>query len=207
MARLTAALAIICTAALAVAPAASAAECKGADVEAAGQTTEQVEGAILCLINERRAGAGVPPVHRNERLAHAAVRHSRDMVERGYFAHTGPGGETFIDRLTDAGYMQGARSWFVGENLVWGSGELSTPSSMVRAWMESPAHRDNLLRARFREVGVGAMRGSPVARSDENALTVSSEYGFRTGKKPGSRKAKARRAKARKARARLLARA
>jgi uncharacterized protein YkwD len=213
MPRLIIALAITGVAALATAPAATAADCKGEDLEAADQTAAQVAGAVVCLVNERRAAAGIPPVHRNERLAQAAVRHSRDMVERRYFAHTAPGGVTFLDRITDTGYMQGARSWLVGENLVWGSGEMSTPSSMVQTWMDSAPHRENLLRSRFREVGVGAMRGSPVDRGDENAMTVTSEYGYRAGKKPGSRKsrkAKTRKAKkarkARKARGRVRAR-
>jgi uncharacterized protein YkwD len=101
------------------------------------------------------------------------------MVSDGYFAHTSPGGTTFIDRIESAGYMRGASLWLVGENLVWGSGPLSTPQSMVEAWMDSPPHRANLLRGRFREVGVSAVHGTPTDSSENNGAIVSSEYGFR----------------------------
>jgi uncharacterized protein YkwD len=86
-----------------------------------------------------------------------------------------------VDRIESAGYMRGARSWLVGENLVWGSGELSTPANLVRAWMESPAHRANMLRGRFKEIGIGVQRGTPNDASEFNGVTVSSEYGFRAG--------------------------
>ena len=29
-----------------------------------------------------------------------------------------------MDRIEQAGYMRGARSWIVGENLAWGNGPL-----------------------------------------------------------------------------------
>ncbi len=48
--------------------------------------------------------------------------------------------------------------------------------------MGSPSHRANLLRDRFREIGVAAVRGTPYDASDNTGVTVSSEYGFRAGK-------------------------
>ena len=53
----------------------------------------------------------------------------------------------------------------------------------VDGWMGSPAHRANLLRERFREVGVAAVRATPFDASDDNGVTISSEYGFRAGKR------------------------
>ena len=107
------------------------------------------------------------------------------MISQGYFEHTSPAGVTFIDRIEATGYMQGARSWTVGENLVWGTGPLSTPQALVTAWMNSPPHRENLLRPAFREIGIAAVAGTPVSQGDLTGVTVSSEYGYRTfaGKK------------------------
>jgi uncharacterized protein YkwD len=102
-------------------------------------------------------------------------------VSQGFFSHNSLNGKGFVDRIEAAGYMRGARSWFVGENLVWGNGELSTPANLVKAWMDSPAHRANLLRGRFKELGIGVQRGTPNEASQQNGVTVSSEYGFRTG--------------------------
>lgn len=199
--RTLAALAAAAVCALA-APAAASAECAGAEIEAADQSTADIEQSILCLINETRSNAGLATVRLNDKLAQAASGHSNDMVENGYFSHTSPSRGDFIDRITRTGYMKGARSWLVGENLVWGSGELSTPASMVEAWMESPPHRANLMRDRFREIGLAGARGTPYEADDEGGITVSSEYGYRDVKKKKSRKA--RRAKARRAKAKRL---
>jgi hypothetical protein len=99
--------------------------------------------------------------------------------------------------------MHGARSWTVGENLVWGNGPLSTPQALVTAWMNSPPHRENLLRPAFRELGVAALVGTPVSNSDLTGVTVSSEYGYRTfdaNHKKAKRKGKGKAHKARKLR-------
>jgi uncharacterized protein YkwD len=175
-------LAVTATALIAAAPAA-ASSCVGADIEAAGLAQTELESAVVCLINEQRANAGVRPVRTHGSLRQAAAGHSNEMVQDGYFEHTSPSGRTFIDRISNTGYTRGTRRWLVGENLVWGSGSQSTPQSMVEAWMGSPAHRANLLRGRFREVGVAAARGTPFDAAESNGVTISSEYGFRTGKR------------------------
>jgi uncharacterized protein YkwD len=159
-------------------PAASS-SCAGVEAEAQVLSPTQLESRITCLINEERAKAGLRSVRYSGRLQQAALSHSQDMVRRGYFGHTSPSGKTFVDRITAAGYTRGARRWLLGENLVWGRGPGSTPQAMVDDWMGSPPHRANLLRARFREIGVAAVRGTPVDSSDLNGVTVSSEYGFR----------------------------
>lgn len=177
---IAAALLVIGSALVSAAPAA-ASNCVGADAEAEALSQTQLESTITCLINKERSKAGLRSVRSSGSLRQAALGHSQDMVQDGYFEHTSPGGQTFIDRITKSGYLRGARRWLVGENLFWGSGSQSTPEAMVDRWMRSPPHRANLLRARFREVGVAAVRGTPVNASDDNGVTVSSEFGFRTG--------------------------
>jgi uncharacterized protein YkwD len=178
-ARIVSALAAI--AILGIAPASAAADCADQDRQAEELSEFQIETSITCLINERRTESGRPGVRENSRLRHAAANHSQSMVSGGFFSHDSPNGSSFVDRIEASGYMRGARSWLVGENLVWGNGELSTPANLVKAWMESPAHRANLLRGRFKEVGVGVKRGTPSNSSEQNGVTVSSEYGFRAG--------------------------
>jgi uncharacterized protein YkwD len=204
-------LALAATIAVAASASASAA-CPGESVAASAQSEAALEDSVLCLVNEQRAAAGLGAVTPNSKLRAAAGRHSADMVSSGYFAHTTPGGVSFIDRIVDTGYTQNVRSWLVGENLVWGAGRLSSPGELVRAWMESPPHRENLLRGRFREIGIAAVRGTPYQAGETAGVTVSSEYGFRAqrakkgkrAKKKGSRAARrAKRAKAaRRAKAR-----
>jgi uncharacterized protein YkwD len=186
---------------------ASATTCPNTETQVSGLSQDAMEGSIGCLINEERVANGVPPVQPNGALRQAALSHSTEMVQQGYFEHTSPAGLTFVQRIEATGYMKGTRSWEVGENLVWGNGPLSTPQSLVTSWMNSPPHRENLLRGRFREIGIAAVVGTPENGSDQTGVTVSSEYGYRSfakkhrRSKGNARRAKARKAKARKARA------
>ena len=173
----------------AVVPAAASATCPGESVRSSLQTESAMSQSILCLVNERRAAAGVGSVTRNPKLEQAAMAHSGDMVSNGFFAHTSPKGIDFVDRITDTGYIARAGSWLAGENLAWGSGSLSTPAELVKGWMESPPHRANLLKDQFREIGIGVVRGTPHASPDMDGVTVSSEYGYRSADK-GKSKAK-----------------
>jgi uncharacterized protein YkwD len=160
---------------------ASATSCSNTDVEVSGLSQNQMETALTCLINEERTSRGLGAVQANGDLRDAALSHSNEMVAQQYFEHTSPQGVTFIDRIEATGYMRGARSWIVGENLVWGTGPLSTPQSLVTAWMNSPPHRENLLKPRFNEIGVAAVDGTPEGDLGDPGVTVSSEYGFRSG--------------------------
>jgi uncharacterized protein YkwD len=119
---------------------------------------------VLGLLNAARADHGAPPLSRDRRLARAARRHSRDMVEHHYFAHESRTGEPFSARIAREGWMEGRRGWQVGENLAWGSaGPRAEPPSIVAAWLRSPRHREVLLDPAYRVVGVGIAQGTPNA--------------------------------------------
>jgi uncharacterized protein YkwD len=178
---------------------ASATSCPNTDVQVTGLSQDAIESSIACLINEQRAAYGVGHVQPNADLRDAALSHSNEMVSEGYFEHTSPAGVTFVERIQATGYTRRVRSWVVGENLVWGTGPLSTPQSLVTSWMNSPPHRENLLRARFNEIGIAAVVGTPESNTDTTGVTVSSEYGYRAYAKKGRRtKATARKARAHK---------
>ncbi len=104
--------------------------------------------------------------------------HSLDMVDRQYFGHVSKSGRDVVDRLTRTGYLGGAQTWAVGENLAWGSGSRSTPRRIVKAWMGSPGHRHNILNARFREIGIGVVSGTPANRAERGA-TYTTTFGTR----------------------------
>jgi uncharacterized protein YkwD len=200
-------IAVVAAWTVVTAASASAADCGPTGTEVSGLSEPQMESSIDCLINQERASYGLQPVAPNGDLRQAALSHSNEMVSQGYFEHTSPAGVTFMDRIESSGYMHKARSWVVGENLVWGTGPRSTPQALVTSWMNSPPHRENLLRPNFREIGIAAVPGTPESQSDLTGVTVSSEYGYRArGKTKAKGKAKARKhqqstAKARKARA------
>jgi len=101
-------------------------------------------------MNAARAEHGLVPLHLDGRLEGAARRHSRKMLRTGTFFH----GE-FAARIRSAG----VRAPTVGENLAWAAGGVGLARSIVQMWLESPAHRANLLRPGYRLVGVGAPAG------------------------------------------------
>jgi uncharacterized protein YkwD len=165
------------TAAATLALAAPAMACEGADLIPDAGNGKQVRQATLCLLNAERAQHGLGKLRQNERLRKAARRHSRAMVKRGFFEHTSPTGSTMVGRVSRAGY----RSWAsLGENIAWGSGHLATPGAIVRGWMNSPGHRDNILRGRFREIGIGVVAGAPTRlHPGEQGATYTTDFGVR----------------------------
>lgn len=136
-----------------------------------------VRAAILCLHNQIRAEKGLPALKDNAKLRKAAVGHSNDMVADGFFDHTSPNGDTFVDRILDAGYAKRNEGWTIGENLAWGTGELSTPQAIMNAWMNSSGHKANILKKSYKEVGIAVRVGVP---SDSGVgATVTADFGAR----------------------------
>jgi uncharacterized protein YkwD len=144
-------------------PSASAAgACSSANATAAKAIKRALVRATLCVLNAERARHRLRPLRLNHKLATAAQRHSRAMARKRFFSHTSPGGASFVDRIRSTGYLSGARSWTVGENIAYGSGSRSTPRSIGSAWMNSPPHRANILSSSFRSIGIGIASGTPV---------------------------------------------
>ena len=154
-----------------------AATCPDADLAPAPGNLAAVRAAVLCLHNQIRAERGLPLLRENARLRRAAAGHSADMVARGYFEHTAPGGASFVDRILTAHYARPDQGWSLGENLAWGTSGLSTPSGVVQAWMESPGHRANIVRRAYREIGLGIALGVPSDRA--NGATFTADFGVR----------------------------
>ena len=163
-------------AALAHPPAAGAASCAGADALPGQANRKQLARSVVCVSNAERRAHGLQKLRVDPRLSKAARRHSRDMVRRGYFAHTGPSGDTFVQRIRAAGYLSSAARWLVGENLGWGSGAGASPGGIVNAWMASPEHRRILLRPDYRELGVGVVLEGPHPQAGPQA-TFTADFG------------------------------
>jgi uncharacterized protein YkwD len=168
-------IALLTTALLvAAAPAsASAARCDGATATTAGvAAVSPARDAVLCLVNAERRERGLPALRSNGDLERAAQRHSADMVDRRYFDHDSPSGTTVRDRVERTGYLKGVRRWSLGENIGWASRSISSPAGMVKAWMESPGHREIILTRAFREAGVGIAMGVPSGRVSGATFTM-----------------------------------
>src|SRR4029450_4497842 len=104
---------------------------------------------------------GLKPLRASRELRVAAERHGTDMVTNQFFAHISPFTGAITDRARRAGYVRND-DYALGEDIAWGEGELSTPDSIVTAWMNSPGHRAVILDRDFRDAGVGITVGVPV---------------------------------------------
>jgi len=132
--------------------------------------------ATLRALNAVRAAHGERPLLLDRRLVRAARRHSREMVLRRYFAHESRDGARFSARIAATGWMPRHRRWYVGETLAWGRGTSAEPSLIVAAWLRSPSHRRVVLDPRYRQVGIGIVRGTPLA-ADPAGLTYTADFG------------------------------
>ncbi len=109
-------------------------------------------GALVDLTNSERTKFVVPELKVNPLLAQAAEAKAKDMAQKGYFAHTGPDGTTPWQWILNTGYVFDR----AGENLAvnfYGS------EDVVKAWMNSPGHKKNIIDAGFTEVGIGVAEG------------------------------------------------
>ncbi|MDQ3587625.1 MAG: CAP domain-containing protein [Actinomycetota bacterium] len=143
-----------------------------------GQVSYRALGkATHCLVNVERRRHGRSALRSDGRLSRAARGHARDMVSYNYFGHTSRSGVGSTSRILRTGYTRGARRWSVGENIAWGADGRSTPRAILRAWMNSPSHRRNILSRRFSEVGVAAVPGAPVRGGHPTEATFVHDFG------------------------------
>ena len=162
----------------AVAP--SAGRCPNQTAPPDSISVAEWEGAVLCLVNAQRANHGLRPLQLDRRLARAGAHHAGSMDAGDYFSHTEPNGSTVKQRAFKFNYLPGEGRWQVGEDLGWGHGGGATPRAMVQAWMDSPAHRREILTRSYRNGAVAAVRGAPESGAPEaGALTAAAEFGHR----------------------------
>lgn len=124
---------------------------------------QQVERLVREEINERRADRGLTSLSSSASLQEQAQLHSEDMIGHDELAHNLPGSTT-EERLSmascDTGGENVAQTWYQervdtaeGEKYIGDEEELA--ESLVTQWMNSPPHRENLLRKEWSETGVG----------------------------------------------------
>ncbi|HKO47094.1 MAG TPA: CvpA family protein [Polyangiaceae bacterium] len=108
-----------------------------------------LESDLLKLVNTERTAQGRRALQADAELTQVARAHGRDMLARGYFAHVTPDGEDLSNRLGSAQL----RYLVAGENLALAP----TVEIAHQNLMNSPGHRENLLRAQFGRLGIGVL--------------------------------------------------
>ena len=107
---------------------------------------------VVNLVNSKRAESGLAPLEYNSFLETAARAKGEDMLAQDYWAHVAPDGTQPWKFFIDSGY----KYRFAGENLAR---DFSDSSSAVEAWMASTTHRENILSAKYKEVGIAVVEG------------------------------------------------
>ncbi len=111
-----------------------------------------VSAEVVSHTNTERLAYHMKELRPSAQLERAAKLKADDMVSRGYFAHISPTGAGAWTFLADVGYQYE----YAGENLAVNFG---SADEVVRAWMNSPTHRANVLNESFNEIGIAAAEG------------------------------------------------
>ena len=106
---------------------------------------------IFELVNDSRIEAGLTPLVWSDALSSVGLAHAREMYVEGYFSHESPRTGTVGDRVTAAGISY----VIVGENLALAADAIQVHEGL----MDSPSHRENILRPQFRRLGIGVVDG------------------------------------------------
>lgn len=131
---------------------------------------------ILELTNDLRKQYGLPPLNENPLLKEAAKEKALDMIRNKYFAHYSPTGISpwyFIEK-------NGYDYRYAGENLAM---NFIDSEEVVRAWVNSPTHRDNLLNQKYEEIGIAVLSGD-ITGDNISKIVVVQMFGSQIKKSP-----------------------
>lgn len=115
--------------------------------ETAFLTEEEEE--TLRLINECRKENGLSELKPVSKLQEIARLKGKDLVENEYFSHTSEILGTPFEMLQNNGIDYEK----AGENLA-GS---MTPERAVKAWINSPSHKENILKSEYEYTGIAVV--------------------------------------------------
>lgn len=125
------------------------------------QLITQCEAYMTLLLNDMRATRGKALLYPLPKMVSPARNHSREMRDEGYFSHTSPNDQqrSVSDRFIS---VFGFQPRCIAENLArrWRSGQgislsLAHIAESQADLLESPGHRDNILREEVTHVAIG----------------------------------------------------
>jgi uncharacterized protein YkwD len=148
--------------------------CARAHTRIAATSRAALQRAVVCLIDQQRRERGLPGLREDARLNRSAQGWTNTMISRRNFSH----GADFAARISAAGFHWST----AGENIATG---FSTPAAVVRGWMASTGHCQNILNPRFRDVGVGVSRRA-VPGYASGGGTWTEDFGLPLGQSPAS---------------------
>lgn len=110
-------------------------------------------GVLTALTNTDRTANGLASLTADPLLAEAAQNKANDMAAKGYFSHVTPDGKTPWYWFDAVGYTY----TYAGENLAV---DFTESKDVEDAWMKSPAHHANIVKAQYTKIGIGVAQGT-----------------------------------------------
>lgn len=126
------------------------------------------------LINEERQNEELSVLEWSSGFAEVALAHSRDMAENDYFSHTDLNGNNVDDRyrLAKRGCRIEERDYYYaggeniallhigkffdeGDNIIVYYSQEDIVNDVVKGWMASEGHKENILMPLWRQEGIG----------------------------------------------------
>ena len=118
------------------------------NIPSVSSSVASFESEVVRLVNAERSKTGLAPLTQDWQLSRVARYKSQDMKDLGYFSHTSPTYGSPFEMMKSFGITYRT----AGENIAKG---YSTPEAVVKAWMNSPGHRANILNSSYTHLGVG----------------------------------------------------
>jgi len=117
-----------------------------------GYSSEITISKVLDQTNTERVKLGLKSLTFNSTLSKSAQLKADDMFTNNYWAHTSPEGKSPWDFFNNAGYEYSV----AGENLAK---DFYDTEGLLKAWMNSPTHRENIINPKYQEIGIGVVNG------------------------------------------------
>lgn len=121
--------------------------------------------SLAYLHNKERTQAGITTLDLNSLLITSATNKADAMLESDCWDHYCPPGVSPWTFFNQAGYEY----MHAGENLGEG---FSDNSTLMRAWMNSPTHKANVLKPEYKEFGIGFATGTFQSKEDNTIAVV-----------------------------------
>ncbi len=107
---------------------------------------------VIDLTNKEREKQGLAPLVLNTTLSQAALAKAADMFQDQYWSHFAPDGKTPWDFMKESKYVYTV----AGENLAR---DFMHTEDMMKAWMNSPTHKENIVNSKYKEIGIAVVDG------------------------------------------------
>lgn len=138
---------------------------------------DSLEKKIFSLTNRERSDNNLSKLKKDKRLKIAGRIHSKDMLEKSYFSHISPDkdGKTPAMRIYNSGIAQLKLSENIARNtgtavpVLLNNDVDSLARIIMKGWMNSDEHRENILDTEYTHMGIGALY-------EEETLVVSQEF-------------------------------